>query len=55
MPKYVVYEVWTRRAQVVEAANVLEAYPLKKPEPVEGFVFSNWRVLPAKPEEADGV
>lgn len=43
MPKYVVYEIWTR-SRVIEAANEAEAYTVGEPEPCEDLNLSNWHV-----------
>jgi len=44
MPKFVVYEIWTR-AQVIEAdteADALESMP----EPIDGMTLCNWYAVP---------
>ena len=43
MPKYVVYEIWTK-SRIVEAKNESDAYDVGEPEPLEGFSLSNWHV-----------
>ena len=46
MPKYVVYEIWTR-ARVVEAENLSDAYNVGEPTKrgVVGLGLSNWHVV----------
>lgn len=43
MPKYVVYEIWTR-SRVVDAKNEQDAYNLGEPEPREDLSLSNWHI-----------
>ena len=44
MPKYVVYEVWTR-SQIIEAETEDKAYDISAPKPVKGMNLSNWHVV----------
>ena len=44
MPKYVVYEVWTRH-QVVDAKTESDAYLAGPQKPVKGMNLSNWHVV----------
>lgn len=44
MPKFVVYEVWTR-ARVVEADDFDHAYTVGEPRPLDGLNLSNWHVV----------
>lgn len=46
MPRFVVYEVWTR-ARVVEAEDFNHAYIVGEPKPLEGLNLCNWHVVPA--------
>jgi hypothetical protein len=54
MPKFVVYEIWTR-AKVVEAENQTQALEMTEPEPGnsihEELNFSNWHVVPLLEED----
>lgn len=45
MPKFVVYEIWTR-SRVVEAKNESDAYDKGEPLPEVGLSLSNWHVHP---------
>lgn len=51
MPKFVVYEVWTR-ARVVERETASMAYD-PPPEPVPGMNLCNWHVVAVNPEDAE--
>lgn len=57
MPRYVVYEVWTK-SRIIEAANVHEAYEVGAPEPqgVKDFNLCNWHVVNIEEEsEHEGI
>lgn len=45
MPKFTVYEVWTR-SRVVEAETEHDALNNNEPEPIEGMSLSNWHAQP---------
>jgi hypothetical protein len=48
MPKFVVYEIWSR-ARVVEAENETEAYKVGEPDAPQaasGWNCGNWHVVP---------
>ena len=47
MPKYVVYEIWTK-SRIVEADNESDAYDVGEPQPLEGFSLSNWHLHPVE-------
>lgn len=55
MPKFVVYEVWTK-ARVVEAETASMAYqppPDPKPHDEYGMNLCNWHVVAVNPEDAE--
>ncbi len=51
MPKFVVYEVWTK-ARVVEAETASMAYQ-PGPESVPGMNLCNWHVVAVDPKDAE--
>ena len=53
MPKFAVYEVWTK-SRYVEAANIRDAYKKGEPKPLEGFSLCNWHVIEDQPVPAVG-
>ena len=53
MPKYAVYEVWTK-SQYVEADSIEHAYKVGEPKPLEGFSLCNWHIVEDRPLPASG-
>ena len=43
MPKFVVYEIWTK-SRIVEAATIGQAYDKGEPKARKGLNLSNWHI-----------